>query len=138
MHFTGEQINKQFLFLQQFILSLWDMFSEYCKSSYYHMEHFVVYRHWAIYCTFGNFSKPVATIILPKLPTFQSNFVKVSKSFIFLVKSFLGNFCRHLATFYRSHCDCQHQSAPIEGCIELKTDHSVSCTVFVSLKIVML
>ena len=30
-------------------------------------------------------------------------FVKVSKCFIFLVKSFLGNFYRHLATFYWSH-----------------------------------
>ena len=25
---------------------------------------------WAIYCTLGNFSKPTATIIFPKLPTF--------------------------------------------------------------------
>ena len=45
-----------------------------------------------IYCNLGNFSKPVAPIILPKLPTFQAMFVKVWKSFIFLVKSFLGNF----------------------------------------------
>ena len=30
-------------------------------------------------------------------------FVKVSKSLIFLVKSFLGNFYRHLAIFYWSH-----------------------------------
>ena len=28
----------------------------------------------------------------------------VSKSFIFLVKSFLGNFYRHLAIFIWSHC----------------------------------
>ena len=25
---------------------------------------------WVIYCTLGNFSKPVATLILPKSPTF--------------------------------------------------------------------
>ena len=31
-------------------------------------------------------------------------FVKVSKSIIFQVKSFLGNFYRYLATFYWSHC----------------------------------
>ena len=30
-------------------------------------------------------------------------YVKVSKSLIFLMKSFLGNFYRHLATFYWSH-----------------------------------
>ena len=34
---------------------------------------------------------------------YEAIFVKVSKSFIFLVKSFLGNFYRHLATFYWSH-----------------------------------
>ena len=46
---------------------------------------------WAIYWTFGNFSKPQEQLICPK-------------SFIFLVKSFLGNFYRHLAIFYQSHC----------------------------------
>ena len=29
-----------------------------------------VWTDWTICCTLGNFSKPVATIILPKLPTF--------------------------------------------------------------------
>ena len=29
---------------------------------------------------------------------------RVSKSLIFLVKSFLGNFYKHLVTFYWSHC----------------------------------
>ena len=47
-----------------------------------------------------------ATINLPKSPTFLANFVKVSKSFIFLVKSFLGNFYRHLAIFFWSNCQC--------------------------------
>ena len=61
---------------------------------------------WVIYCTLGNFSKPVVTIILPKLPTFLGIFVKVSKSLIFLVKSFLGNFYRNLVTFYWSHWWC--------------------------------
>ena len=35
-------------------------------------------------------------------------FVKVSKSLIFLVKSFLGNF--YLATFYWSHCSIPSSS----------------------------
>ena len=48
---------------------------------------------------FGNFLKPLAAINLPKSPTFLGNFVKVSKSIIFQVKSFLGNFYRHLAIF---------------------------------------
>ena len=55
---------------------------------------------WTIYWTLGNFLKPLATIILPKSNTFLGKFLKVSKSIIFLVKSFLGNFYRHLAIFY--------------------------------------
>ena len=60
-----------------------------------------VWPDWAIYCTLGNFSKPVATIILP---TFLGNFCKAVKIFIVPVKSFLGNFFRHLVNFYWSHC----------------------------------
>ena len=52
----------------------------------------------------GNFLKPLATINLPKSPTFLGIFVKVSKSIIFLVKSFLGNFYRHLA-FFSGHTE---------------------------------
>ena len=40
-----------------------------------------VWPDWAIYCTLGNFSKPVATIILPKSPTFLGNFCKVFEIF---------------------------------------------------------
>ena len=57
-----------------------------------------------IFWTLGNFSKPVAKISLPKSPTFLTNSCKVSKFLFFLVKSFLGNFYRHLATFHWSHC----------------------------------
>ena len=39
----------------------------------------------------------------PNLPHSCAIFVKVSKSLNFQVKSFLGNFYRHLATFYWSH-----------------------------------
>ena len=53
---------------------------------------YAVWPDWAIFYTLGNFSKPVATIILPKLPTLLGNFVKVSIYFIFLVKSFLATF----------------------------------------------
>ena len=35
--------------------------------------------------------------------TFLAIFVNLSKSFILLEKSFLGNFYRHLAIFYWSH-----------------------------------
>ena len=50
------------------------------------------------------FLKPLAIIIFPKSSTFLGIFVKVSKSIMFLVKSFLGNFYSHLAIFFWSHC----------------------------------
>ena len=57
----------------------------------------------AIYWTLGNFLKPLAIINLPKSPTFLGNFCKGVKIF-FLMKSYLGNFYRHLAIFFWSHC----------------------------------
>ena len=53
---------------------------------------------------FGQLFKACGNNIFPKSPTLQVIFVKVSKSFIVLVKSFLGNFNRYLATFYWSRC----------------------------------
>ena len=43
-------------------------------------------------------------LFYPNRPHCYTIFVKVSKSIIFLVKSFLGNFYRHLAIFIWSHC----------------------------------
>ena len=63
-----------------------------------------VWPDWAIYSTLGNFSKLVATIILPKLYRFFAIFVKVMTIFHFSSEIILGNFYRHLATFYWSHC----------------------------------
>ena len=51
---------------------------------------------------FGQVLKPLATINLPKSPTVLGNFCKVAKIYHFLVKSFLGNFYRHL-TFFSGH-----------------------------------
>ena len=42
-------------------------------------------------------------LFYPNRPHCYTIFVKVSKSIIFLVKSFLGNFYRHLAIFIWSH-----------------------------------
>ena len=50
-----------------------------------------------------NFLKPLATMNLSKSLAFLGIFVKMLKSVIFLVKSFLGNFYRHLAIFFWSH-----------------------------------
>ena len=59
----------------------------------------------AIYWTLSNFSMLLATSSLPKSPTFLGNFCKGVKIFHFSSdKSFFGNFYRHLATYYWSHC----------------------------------
>ena len=53
---------------------------------------------WAI------FWKPLSTINLSKSPTFLGNFRKGVKIYHFSIEINLGNFYRHLATFYWSHC----------------------------------
>ena len=62
----------------------------------------------------GKFLKPLATINLPKTPTFFGNFCKGVKIIhFFLVKSFLGNFYRHWAICFwiqlRSCCTSYNQ-----------------------------
>ena len=49
---------------------------------------------------FGQLLITLATINLPKSPTFLGNFCKGVKIYHFLGKSFLGNFYRHLAIFF--------------------------------------
>ena len=55
-----------------------------------------VWPDWAIYYTLGNFSKPVATNILPKLSTFLGSLSKVVKIFHFSIENQFG---RLLYTF---------------------------------------
>ena len=45
---------------------------------------------WASYWTFGNFSKSLATINLPKCPAFLGNFYKVVKIFHFSCEIIFG------------------------------------------------
>ena len=63
-----------------------------------------VWPDWAIYWTLGYFSKPLATIYLPKSPTFLGNFCKDVKIYHFSSEIILGNFYCHLATFCWVHC----------------------------------
>ena len=54
---------------------------------------------------FGQLFIPGGNNYFAQIAHIVRQFLKsASKSFIFLVKSFLGNFYRHLATFYWSHC----------------------------------
>ena len=58
---------------------------------------------WAIYCSLGNHSKPLATMNLPKSPKFIGNFCKGVKIIHFSCEIILGNFYKHLAIFISSH-----------------------------------
>ena len=59
---------------------------------------------WWYIGLWATFQSPWQQLICPNIQYSLTIFVKVSKSSIFLVKSFLGNFYRHLVTFYSSHC----------------------------------
>ena len=62
-----------------------------------------VWPDLAIYWTLGKFLQPLATIILPKSPTFLGNFCKGVENYPFSSATFLGNFYRHLAIFFWFH-----------------------------------
>ena len=63
-----------------------------------------VWPDWALFWTLGNFWSLWQQLICPNLPHSYGIFVRVSKSFIVLVKSFMANFYRHLA-FFSGHND---------------------------------
>ena len=56
-------------------------------------------RFISLWATFQSLQQQ---LFCPNRPDFMAIFVKLSKSFIFLVLSVLGNFYRHFATFYWS------------------------------------
>ena len=58
-----------------------------------------VWPDWAIYWTLGNFSKPVATISLPKSPTFLGNFCKGVKIFHFSSEIIFGQLLQSFGDF---------------------------------------
>ena len=76
--------------------------SNMCKLPYALLMHFGVRQSvWpdcAIYCTLGNFSKPVATIIMPKSPTFLVNF---DREFIFVPLFKWNHFCATFIEIWR-------------------------------------
>ena len=78
--------------------------------------------------TLGNFSKPVARIILPKLPTFLGNFGK-GTNLLFSSETFLGNFYSYWATFCLSRFLREREKAKNSFCVSLglstKTIYSV-------------
>ena len=55
---------------------------------------------WAIYCTLANHSKPLATINLPKSPTFLGYFFKGVKIIHFSSKFIFGKLLKTFGDFY--------------------------------------
>ena len=57
-----------------------------------------VWPDCTIYCTLANFKSLWQQLFCPNRPHFSAIFIKMSKSYIFPVESFLGNFYSHWAT----------------------------------------
>ena len=62
-----------------------------------------VWPDWAIFWTLGNFLKPLATINLPKSPTFLGKFWKVVKIYHFSSEIILGQLLLTFGDFFWSH-----------------------------------
>ena len=99
------------IFIPDLISTVW---RQYCLPT--------VWPDWMIFCTLGNHSKPVATIILPKSPTLVGNFCKGVKIIHFSSGIILGNFYRHLEIFIWSHC----QPMPSKKVLFFKTNWPTS------------
>ena len=59
-----------------------------------------VWPDWAIFCTLGNFLKPLATINLPKSLTFLGNICKGVKIYHFSSEIILRHFLQTFGNFY--------------------------------------
>ena len=63
-----------------------------------------VWQDWAFYNTLGNFFKPCGNNYFAQIAHIFGNFFNGVEIFHFSIQIILGNFYRHLATFYWSHC----------------------------------
>ena len=96
----------------QIIMSLTVVFSEHnCFKLYLitQMGFLIAKRRiqcaqiWRFFVFWASIQSRWQQLLYPNTPHCQAILAKVSKSFIFQVKSFLGNFYRHLAIFFWSH-----------------------------------
>ena len=70
------------------------------KRPLYPTELQPVWPDWAIFCTLGKFLKPLATINLPKSPTFLGNFCKGVKSYHFSSEIIFGQLLQTFGDFF--------------------------------------
>ena len=82
-----------------------------------------VWPDWAIFWTLVSFSKPLAPFKLTKFPTVLWNFCK---GVIFLLKSVLGNFYRHLA-INSGHTVCERKSKSAFKTPKIWKEATTSC-----------
>ena len=88
-----------------------------------------VWPDWAFFALWPTIQNRWQQIFYPNCPHCKAIFVKVSKSFIFLVKSFLGNFYRHLAIFIWSYW-----MVPICFCMVKKSLVTLKCVSYIWFK----
>ena len=62
-----------------------------------------VWPDWAIFCSLGNFLKPLAPINLLKSPTFLGNYCKGVKIYHFSCELIFGQLLLTFANFYAGH-----------------------------------
>ena len=80
-----------------------------------------VWPDWAIYCTLGNFLKPLAMFNLSESPAFLGNFCKGVKIYHFSREIIFGQLYRHLAIFFWSHWSLRKHNCPQQ----IPADHYV-------------
>ena len=75
---------------------------------------------WAIFCTLGNHSKPVARIILPKLHTLLCDFCKGVKIIHFSSEIIVGQVLSTFGNFYLAALAKVHSELELYNLIGLK------------------
>ena len=95
----GKYVNKQKWDWPIFETHLWWEWLSNLRRRY-----LPVWPDWAIYWTLGNFLKPLATINLPKSPTFLGKFWKGVKIFHISSEITFGQLLQTFGDFFWSHC----------------------------------
>ena len=73
------------------------------ESCFHHLASHAVWPDWADFLHFGQLFKACGNNYFTQLASIIRQFLKRCQNLIFLVKSFMGKFYWHLATFFWSH-----------------------------------
>ena len=115
------------------LLTVWSLWQKILQLSFVRLLMLApVWPDWVIYWTLGHFSKPVATISLPKSLTFLGDFCKGVKIFNFSSEIILGNLYRHLATFFWSHWTWLVQQILLSWNVKVAVAPTIVAWIFIS------